>query len=82
MWIIFKVFVEFVTILLLFSGFGFLAPSIWYVSSPTMDQTYTPCIGRQKSYWTTRKSLPLALDKLILSPLACLGIFFSAHLLQ
>ena len=28
------------------------------------------------------KSLPLALDKLILSPLACLGIFFSAHLLQ
>ena len=86
MWTILKVFIEFVTILLLFSGFGFLAQGIWDVSSPTMDQTCTPCIGRWSlNHWTTREVPTLGFrqaSSLVLSPLACLEIFFSAHLLQ
>ena len=51
-----------------------------------MDQTYTPCIGRQSlNHWTSREVPTLGFrqaNSLVLSPLACLGIFFSAHLLQ
>ena len=45
-WTIFKVFIEFVTILLLFYILVFGSCSMWDLSFPTSDQTCTPCIGR------------------------------------
>ena len=46
-WTIFKIFIEFVTILFLFYGLVFFWPrGMWDLSSLTRDQTYTPCIGR------------------------------------
>ena len=43
MWtIFFKVFIEFVTILLLFLCFVFLATGLWDPSSLTRDQTHNP----------------------------------------
>ena len=44
MWAIFKVFIEFVTILLLFCVLVFWLWGIWALSTPTRDLTYTPCI--------------------------------------
>ena len=51
MWTIFKIFIEFVTVLLLFyvliclGGGG--PRGMWDFSSPTRNQTHTlPCIGR------------------------------------
>ena len=41
---VFKVSVEFVTVLLLFC-FGFGLCGIWDLSSPTRNQTCTPCTG-------------------------------------
>ena len=56
MWTIFKVFIEFVTILLLFHVLVFWPWGIWDLSSPTWDQTHTPCIGRRSlNHWTTRE---------------------------
>ena len=47
MWTVFKVFTEFVTILLLFYVLVFWLQGMWELSSPTRDQTCTPpCIGR------------------------------------
>ena len=46
MWTIFKVFIEFVTILLLFYVLGFWPLGIWDLSSFTRNQTHTLCIGR------------------------------------
>ena len=46
MWAIFKVFIEFVTILLLFYVLVFWPRGTWDLSFPTRDQTCTPCIGR------------------------------------
>ena len=46
MWTIFKVFIGFVTLLLLFYVLVFWPRGMWDVSSPTRDQTCTPCIGR------------------------------------
>ena len=59
MWTIFKVFIEFVTISLLFFVFWvFLARGMWDLSSPTRDWTCTPCIGRRSlSHWTARDVL-------------------------
>ena len=45
--IIFKVFVEFVTVLLLFYVSVICMQSIWDLSFPTRDQTLTTFIGRQ-----------------------------------
>ena len=47
MGIIFKDFIEFVTILLLFYVFDFWLQGMWNLSSPTKDQTHTFCIRRQ-----------------------------------
>ena len=47
MGIIFKVFIEFVTILLLFYVFDFSLQGMWDLSSPAKDQTHTFCIRRQ-----------------------------------
>ena len=56
MWTIFNIFIEFVTILLLFYVLIFWPGSTWDLSSLTRDQTRTPCIGRQSlNHWTTRK---------------------------
>ena len=44
MWIIFKVFIEFVTILLF--CFMFWLVGMWDLRSPTRDQTHIPCTGK------------------------------------
>ena len=46
MWTIFTIFIEFVTILLLFYVLVFWSRGMWDLSSPTRDQTHTPCFGR------------------------------------
>ena len=56
MWTIFKVFIEFVTILLLFYVLVFWPPGMWDFTSPTRNQTHTLCIGRQSlKHWATRE---------------------------
>ena len=58
MWTIFKVFIEYVTMLLLFYVLIFWPQSMWDFSSPARDQAHTPCIGRQSlNHWTTREGL-------------------------
>ena len=48
-WIIFKVFIEFVTISLLFHVLAFWPQVMWDLISPTRGRTHTLCIGRQTS---------------------------------
>ena len=56
MWTIFKVFIEFVTILLLFYVLFFWLQGMWDLSCPTRDRTCTSCIGGQSlNHWTTRE---------------------------
>ena len=56
MWTIFKVFIEFVTILLLFYVLVFWPRGMWDLSSPTRNQTLTPCIERRSlNHWTARE---------------------------
>ena len=60
MWIIFKVFTEFVTILLPFCVWFFGPGHMWDLRPPppppTRDQTHTPGIGRQSlNHWATRE---------------------------
>ena len=56
MWIILKVFIEFVTILFLFSVLVSWPQGMWDLSFPTKHWTHTPCIGRQSlKHWTTRE---------------------------
>ena len=56
MWAIFKVLVEFVTILLLFYVLVFWPQAMWDLSSPTRDRTHTLCIGRRSlNHWTARE---------------------------
>ena len=56
MWTIFKFFIEFVTILLLFYVLVFCPWGMWNLNSPTRDFTHTSCIGRQSlNPWTTRE---------------------------
>ena len=47
MWTIFKFFIEFVTILLLFYILVFWPPGMWDLSFTTGSRTSIPCIGRQ-----------------------------------
>ena len=57
MWIIFKVFTEFVTILLPFCVWFFGPGHMWDLRPPTRDQTHTPGVGRQSlNHWATGKS--------------------------
>ena len=52
MWTIFKVFNEFVIILLLFYVLAFWLPGIWDLNSPTRDQICTLYLGRQSlNHW-------------------------------
>ena len=56
MWTIFKVFIESVTILLLFYVLVFWLQAMWDLSSRTRDQTHTPRTGRQSlNHWTARE---------------------------
>ena len=53
---IFKVFIEFVTILPLFIFCFFWPQGMWDLSSPTRARTRTPCVGRRHLHpWTTRE---------------------------
>ena len=59
----FKVFIEFVIILLLFYVmvffFFFKLRGMWDLSSPTRDQTCTPCTGKGSlDHWTARRAPP------------------------
>ena len=55
MWPLLKVCIEFVTILLLFYVLVLWPRGMWYLSSPTRDQTRNPCIGRRSlNHWTAR----------------------------
>ena len=54
--IIFKVSIEFVTLLLLFYVWVFWPGGMLDLSSPTKDQTHTTCIGRWSlNHWTTKE---------------------------
>ena len=56
MWTIFKVFTEFVIILLLFYVLVFWPRGMWDLSSPTRNRTRTPGIGKQNlNHWTARE---------------------------
>ena len=56
MWSILKVFIEFTTTLLLFSILVFWPRGMWDLSSPTTNQTHTPCTGTLcLNHWTTRE---------------------------
>ena len=60
MWTILQSFIEFVTILLLLYILVFWLWYMWDLSSPTRDQTHTPCIGRRSlNHWTIREIPPL-----------------------
>ena len=53
MWTVFKVFIEFVTLLLLFYVLIFWPWGRWDLSSPTRDRTCIPCSGRRSlNHWT------------------------------
>ena len=54
--IIFEVFIEFVTIFLLFYVLVFWPQGMWDLRFLTRDQTRTPCIGsRSLNHWTARE---------------------------
>ena len=56
MWTIFKDFIEFVAILLLFYILVFWPQGTWDLSFLTRDRISSPCIGRQSlNHWTTSK---------------------------
>ena len=55
MWTILKVFIEFVTVLLLLYALVFWPCGMWDLSASTKDQTHIPCLGRQSlNPWITR----------------------------
>jgi len=54
-----NVFVEFVTVLLLFYVLGFWLGGMWDLSSLTKDRTSTPCIERQSFNHGTAKKFPV-----------------------
>ena len=56
--LIFKVFIEFVTTLLLFYGLVFCLQGVWDLSSLIRDRTCVSCIERPSlNHWTTRDVL-------------------------
>ena len=74
MWTIFKVFIEFVTILLLFYVSVFWPRGMWDLSSTTRDWTCTPCIGRQSlNHWTAREVLAWNIELDLYMTLKLLG---------
>ena len=56
MWTIFKVFIEFVIVMLLFYVLIFWQQGVQDLSSLTRNQTSTPCIGRRRlNHWTSKE---------------------------
>ena len=55
---IFKAFIEFVTISLLFYALDFGPQGMWDLISPTKDQTCIPCIGTQSLNHSTTREVP------------------------
>ena len=56
MWTIVKVFIEFVTILLLFCILVLWPQGMWDLTSLIRDRIYVPYIGKQSLHqWTTRE---------------------------
>ena len=81
MWTIFKVFIEFVTVLLLFFPLDFWPRGIWGPSSPTRDQTHTPRIGRRSlNHWAARE-VPNMSFSILQTTLKFYGIFPGKDLL-
>ena len=72
MWTIFKVFIKFVTILLLLLMFCFFGPEASGILSFLIrDRARTPFIGRQSlNHWTTRKALKLHFKRFTLVAVA------------
>ena len=70
MWTLFNIFIEFVTILLLFFYVLVFWPrGMWDLSSPTRDRTHTRCIGRwSPNHWTARE---VPVDFLMMAILIC-----------
>ena len=67
MWTIFEVFIEFVSILLLFHIFIFGLQGMWDLSSRTRDRTHKSYIGKQiLNHWATRE-VPLCTSHLSFS---------------
>ena len=88
MWSILKVFIEFVTILLLLYVLGFWPWGMWDLSFLTRDQTCTPCTGMQSlNHWTARKvsrtdfkNISNLDDKGLLTRLPTFSLFTTIHL--
>ena len=59
MWTIFRVFVEFVAILLLFYASVLWLWGTWDPSSPIRDRTFTPCTGRRSPNHGTTREVPV-----------------------
>ena len=77
---IFKVFIESVTVLLLFYVLVFWPWGTWDLSSPTRDRTCTPCSGRLSlNHWTTREVPSYFLVSIFWGGLFCL--FATLHIL-
>ena len=55
----FKIFIEFVTIFLLFYVLDFWPLGIWDLSSPSRNQTHILCIGRWTLNHRTARKVPL-----------------------
>ena len=71
MWTIFKVFSEFLSILLLFHVLVFWPRGKWDLSSPARDRTGNPGTGRQNlNHSSTRKSLSTLFCWCLLAPRA------------
>ena len=83
MWAILKIFIELVTVLLLFYVLVFWPWVMWNLISPTRDQIHTPCIGRRSlNHWTSKEVpvLPsLAPLSTSLKPAMVSPIFLTLH---
>ena len=83
MWIICKIFIEFVTVLLLFYVLVFWPQGMWDLSSPIRDRTRTPCIERQSfNHWTAREVPKNKYLKLVETALKSLLPFLSTCLCE
>ena len=80
-WTIFKVFIEFVTTLLLFYILVFWPQDTWDLSFPIKDRTHTLCIGRRSlNHWTAREVPIIDLNQefnYMLSPMSACSKFLN-----
>ena len=75
MWTIFKVFIEFITILPLFYIWGLGAQGMWDRSPSTRAHTLTPCPGRGScNHWISREVPPRHSSTLVSSHSLCCAV--------